>query len=108
MTDKQEQDTAGAKDEAIRLVIEYDDLLRTFTGPIEDITASENAAIDAAYDKMVAAARASIGALVHIPQKPTKKQMEAALDAYLEGVYLTDEQVYASVSKIVSAALTTS
>lgn len=34
----------------------------------------------------------------------TEAMMEAALDAYREGVYLTDEQVFTSVSRIVEAA----
>jgi len=45
---------------ALKLVVDYDDLLRKFTGPVEFITAGDNAAIDAAYDKMVAAARAAL------------------------------------------------
>lgn len=45
---------------ALSMVVEYDNLLRRFTGPIEDITASQNAAIDAAYDEMVFAARAAL------------------------------------------------
>lgn len=53
---------------ALRLVVEYDDLLRNFTGPVDTITAGENAAIDAAYDKMVAAA---IDALVPHDEQPT-------------------------------------
>lgn len=53
--------------EAIKLVVEYDDLLRTFTGPIETITKSDNAAIDAAYDKMIEAALAALSTL---PQHP--------------------------------------
>lgn len=48
--------------QALRLVIEYDDLLRKYTGPIAGMTDSDNAAIDAAYDKMVAAARAAVEA----------------------------------------------
>lgn len=37
---------------------------------------------------------------------PSKEQIERAIEAYREGVYLTDEQVHASVTAIVRAALT--
>lgn len=37
----------------------------------------------------------------------TKEAIEAALEAYAEGVYLTDDQVRASVVRIVEAALST-
>ncbi|WP_104662806.1 hypothetical protein [Ensifer adhaerens] len=37
--------------------------------------------------------------------KPTPTQIEAAFDAYLEGVYLTEDQAKASVIRIVTAAL---
>lgn len=37
--------------------------------------------------------------------KPTKRQIEAAIDAYEKGSYLNDEQVLVSVIAIVSAAI---
>lgn len=42
---------------ALRLVIEYDDLLRKFEGPKEFLFAGDVAEIDDAYDRMVAACR---------------------------------------------------
>lgn len=86
--------------QVLRLVVQYDDFLRTFTGPIESITATQKAEIDAAYDQMVEAARSALDN----PSEPTEGQVEAAIEAYREGEYLTDEQVFASVSAIVRAA----
>lgn len=45
---------------ALELVQQYDDLLRTFTGPVESITPAQNAQIDAAYDKMVAVSSSTL------------------------------------------------
>lgn len=45
---------------ALSLVVSYDDLMRRFTGPISEISESENAAIDEAYDQMVHAARITL------------------------------------------------
>jgi hypothetical protein len=39
--------------------------------------------------------------------EPSKEQIEKAIEAYREGVYLTDEQVHASVTAIVRTALAT-
>lgn len=39
--------------------------------------------------------------------RPTKAQIDAAIEAYERGSYLTDEQVLLSVIAIVSAALAT-
>ncbi len=45
---------------ALRLVVAYDDLMRRYTGPVSDLTGADNAAIDEAYDQMVAAARITL------------------------------------------------
>lgn len=46
---------------ALRLVVAYDDLLRTFEGPATDtLFAGDVPVIDAAYDEMVASARACL------------------------------------------------
>ena len=50
------------------------------------------------------AARATTGDK-SAPPEPSKEQIERAIEAYREGVYLTDEQVHASVTAIVRAAL---
>lgn len=47
-------------DEALRLVVAYDDLLRRYEGPSTNLFAGDVAAIDEAYDKMVAACRAAL------------------------------------------------
>lgn len=39
---------------------------------------------------------------------PSKRQIEAAIEAYEDGVYLSDDQVFASVTAIVKAALAVS
>lgn len=43
--------------DALRLVVAYDDLLRSHEGPSDTLFAGDFAEIDAAYDKMVAAVR---------------------------------------------------
>ncbi|KQV43256.1 MULTISPECIES: hypothetical protein [unclassified Rhizobium] len=48
--------------DALRLVVAYDDLLRTHEGPSDTLFAGDVAEIDAAYDEMVAAARAALAA----------------------------------------------
>jgi hypothetical protein len=40
----------------------YDDFLRTFTGPPATFSSGDNAALDAAYDKWEASARAALAA----------------------------------------------
>lgn len=45
---------------ALGLVVSYDDLLRKYTGPLSALSAGDNAAIDEAYDQMVAAARITL------------------------------------------------
>jgi hypothetical protein len=45
---------------AAQLCIAYDDLLRTFTGPVSTISAADNTRIDAAYDCWIAAIRAAL------------------------------------------------
>jgi hypothetical protein len=47
-------------DEALRLVIEYDALLRKYEGDEEILFDSELVEVDDAYDKMVAAARVAL------------------------------------------------
>lgn len=56
MTDK----NLNLANSALRLVVAYDDLMRRYTGPVSDLTKADNAAIDEAYDQMVAAARITL------------------------------------------------
>lgn len=46
--------------EAARLGVEYDDLLRRYSGPLKTLCAGDEAAIDAAYDRWINAARAAL------------------------------------------------
>lgn len=61
---KRQTETAPkmAVNEALRLVIAYDDLLRTHEGPSDTLFAGDVAEIDAAYDEMVAAVRTALEA----------------------------------------------
>lgn len=88
--------------DALRLVIEYDTLLRKYQGD-EDVILFDGdiVEVDDAYDRMVEAARSALAK----PSEPSKEQIERAIEAYREGGYLNDEQVYASVTAIVRAAL---
>lgn len=46
--------------DAAHLCIAYDDLLRSFTGPVDSILADDNRRIDAAYDAWVSAVRDAV------------------------------------------------
>ena len=52
----------GGPDDLLRvteLVVAYDDLLRAYAGPLSMLCAGDSRAIDAAYDELIAAARAA-------------------------------------------------
>jgi len=52
--------TAGALTDALRLVVGYDDLLRSHEGPSDTLFAGDVAEIDITYDQMVVACRAAL------------------------------------------------
>lgn len=69
---------------ALRLVVAYDDLMRRYTGPVSDLTGADNAAIDEAYDQMVAAARITLDVTARTTPPAPQEHVVASGDTIMK------------------------